>query len=95
MMPVFADFLNDITFTIEGNVYASQDYQSWNFTNKQYRDFWNIQDSQNIRFQGSGVVDGQGYWWWMREYLILNKGRRPRLVNMYRVRNCHFEGVKW
>jgi hypothetical protein len=58
MMPVFAKVLNDITFTIEGNVFASQDYQSWNFTQGSYLDFWQIWDSQNIKFQGSGLVDG-------------------------------------
>lgn len=49
----------------------------------------------NISFIGSGMVDGQGYWWWMREYVILNKGRRPRLVVLTRVRYGYFEGIKW
>jgi polygalacturonase len=41
------------------------------------------------------VVDGQGYWWWMREYLLLNKGKRPHLLQMVRVQNGYFTGVKW
>jgi polygalacturonase len=41
------------------------------------------------------VVDGQGYWWWMREYLILNKGRRPHLISFLRVQGGLFTGVKW
>lgn len=31
----------------------------------------------------------------MREYLILNKGTRPHLLALLRVRNIHMEGVKW
>lgn len=31
----------------------------------------------------------------MREYVMLNKGRRPYLVSMNRVQNGRFEGVKW
>jgi polygalacturonase len=31
----------------------------------------------------------------MREYVMLNKGRRPRLVQLNRVRNAIFEGVKY
>ena len=40
-------------------------------------------------------MDGHGYWWWMREYLILNKGTRPHLLAIQRVRNIRIEGVKW
>jgi polygalacturonase len=78
-------------------VFASQDYQSWNRSSngKDYIDFWTFDDSQNLTFHGTGLVDGGGYWWWMREYVMLNKGRRPRLVQLNRVRNALFEGVKY
>ena len=82
MMPVAAENLENIRFQIDGEVYASEDYQKWNKTGKYYADFWSINDSNNISFTGSGVVDGQGYWWWMREYALLNNGRRPHLLSM-------------
>ena len=95
MMPIKIAELNNIDFQIDGNVYASQDYQNWNFSGGCYWSFWEINDSQNLTFTGTGLVDGQGYWWWMREYLILNKGRRPYLVVMNRVKGAYFSGVKW
>jgi len=96
MMPVYANYLKNITFVIDGEVWASQDYQNCNKTSpSRYQDFWFIEDSEEIHFTGSGVVDGQGYWWWMREIAVLNNGKRPRLLQLSRVRNASFEYVKW
>jgi hypothetical protein len=49
--------------------------------------FWEIHDSSNLEFYGSGTIDGQGYAWWMREYLVLNYGNRPHMLRMDRVSN--------
>lgn len=57
--------------------------------------FWEIHDSEGIYFKGSGTVDGQGYWWWMRDYAVLNYGNRPHLLRMDRVRNARIEGINW
>lgn len=57
--------------------------------------FWEIHDSSDLSFSGSGQVDGQGYWWWMRDYAVLNYGNRPHLLRMDRVTNCRITGIKW
>ena len=57
--------------------------------------FWEIHDSSNLHFTGSGTVDGQGYWWWMRDYAVLNYGNRPHLLRMDRVRNVEIDGIRW
>jgi polygalacturonase len=57
--------------------------------------FWEIHDSDGVYFSGSGTVDGQGYWWWMRDYLVLNYANRPHLLRMERVRNSRIEGIRW
>jgi polygalacturonase len=57
--------------------------------------FWEFHDSDGLQFRGSGQVDGQGYWWWMRDYLVLNHGNRPHLLRMDRVRNVRIEGIRW
>jgi polygalacturonase len=80
MMPIAIYNVRNLTFTIDGTILASQDYQSWNVSGKTQLDFWSIQDSEYINVRGSGTVDGQGYWWWMREYIMANKGRRPHLI---------------
>ncbi len=59
MMPVAVAYLRDVTFQIDGEVYASQDYQSWNKSDpKHYLDFWSIDYSDSVSFTGSGLVDG-------------------------------------
>lgn len=57
--------------------------------------FWEIHDSSDLTFSGSGTVDGQGYWWWMREYAVLNYANRPHLLRMDRVSNVRIEGIRW
>lgn len=57
--------------------------------------FWEIHDSQDLHFMGNGTVDGQGYWWWMRDYLVLNYANRPHLLRMDRVKNVEIEGIMW
>lgn len=82
MMPVVVNNLYNVSIVIDGQVYASQDYQSWNRSTdgRSYVHFWLFSDCQNLSFTGVGTVDGGGYWWWMREYVQLNKGTRPRLI---------------
>lgn len=57
--------------------------------------FWEIHDSSNLEFYGSGTVDGQGYAWWMREYFVLNYANRPHLLRMDRVRDVKIQGIRW
>jgi polygalacturonase len=100
MMPIYVSHIYNVDLVVNGTVYASQDYESWNYTGNCYYNFWEINDSGNLTVTGSGVVDGQGFWWWMREYLAFfnlpgNKGARPHLVIMNRVKGAYFSGVKY
>jgi len=58
-------------------------------------DFWYIEDSSNLHIRGEGMIDGQGYWWWMREYIVANKHGRPHMLSMRRVQYCIIEGLKF
>eukprot|EP00351_Strombidinopsis_sp_SopsisLIS2011_P003359 CAMPEP_0116881022 /NCGR_PEP_ID=MMETSP0463-20121206/13077_1 /TAXON_ID=181622 /ORGANISM="Strombidinopsis sp, Strain SopsisLIS2011" /LENGTH=63 /DNA_ID=CAMNT_0004532437 /DNA_START=160 /DNA_END=351 /DNA_ORIENTATION=- len=63
-MPSVWDDLFDITFTVNGNVYASEDYMSWpnqtdsNGSKNSARYIWEIDNSSFLKFQGNGTVDG-------------------------------------
>jgi polygalacturonase len=48
-----------------------------------------------LEFHGTGTLDGQGYWWWMREYLVLNYANRPHMLRMDRCRNVKISGIRW
>jgi hypothetical protein len=100
MMPVQVDHIYNVDLVINGTVYASQDYESWNISGNRYISFWQISDAENITVTGHGTVDGQGFWWWMREYLHIfnipgNKAIRPYLFVMSRVKGAYFSGVKY
>lgn len=69
MMPSFFENLFDITFQVEGEVRLSEDHENWPNDGQSCNDFWHIVDSKNITLRGNGVINGQGYWWWMREYV--------------------------
>jgi hypothetical protein len=85
-MPFHFKSLSNITFTIDGAIVASEDNENWPMkTDNGLWDFWTIEDSENIHIRGSGSVEGKGYWWWMREYIVANKHGRPHLVKMERV----------
>ena len=94
-MPIQMGFLNTITFTVDGVIQLSDDYKSWPTTGNSVQHFWLIQDSESIHIQGTGLVEGQGYWWWMREYIVANPYGRPNMLAMRRVRHCIIEGVEF
>jgi polygalacturonase len=96
-MPFNMSYLNNITFTVDGYLHASEDNNNW--PNDIYGggtlDFIKIEDSENIHLRGSGTIDGHGYWWWMREYIQTNHHGRPHLIKMNRIKNCTIEGLKF
>ena len=57
-------------------------------------DFFSINDAENITFSGAGTIDGQGFNWWMREYIGKNILGRPKIFNIRRSRNFEFSGVR-
>ena len=73
-MPIYMNYIKNITFTIDGVIQLSEDNLNWpvaDVTGKNsILDFWRIEDSQNLHIKGTGRIEGQGYWWWMREYVV-------------------------
>jgi len=41
----------------------------------------------------SGTLDGQGFMWWIREWLNLNKAHRPKLLVFTSTRNIEFSDI--
>ena len=70
MMPFSLNNANDFTFTINGLIYLSEDFKAWPVnSNNDVNHFFVVNDVENLNIRGSGQIDGQGYWWWMREYV--------------------------
>jgi hypothetical protein len=83
MYPTQIFGVNNLTITIDGTVRVSEDNINWpNETEGNCWDFWTFRDMDYLHIRGSGEIDGQGYWWWMREYVIKNHAGRPHLLRM-------------
>lgn len=97
MMPSYFENIKDMTFTIEAILYFSEDSENWPLESdgNRVQDFFHVQDSQRIHIRGNGTIEGQGYWWWNREYLMLNKHNRPNMIRLIRVQDALIEGVSF
>ena len=95
-MPIYANYLRNVTIRIDGTIKFSKRHREWSMRSESaYHDCIQFKDGENIRIVGNGTIDGQGYMWWVREWLSLNKHKRPVLLKMQRVRNIEITGVRW
>jgi hypothetical protein len=110
MMPVKFENLDGIIIRIDGDIKASKRHTRWevdyvwdvkNKTTGEGKwkvEIWNfidIQYSTNLKFEGKGSVDGQGFMWWLREYVQKNPAGRPNLIEMKSCEHVEFTGIKW
>jgi polygalacturonase len=52
-----------------------------------------MHDNKNLKITGKGWLDGQGFMWWIREFLQKNIHRRPNMVSMERCVDLEWEGL--
>ena len=52
-----------------------------------------FKDSSHLTIKGEGVVEGNGYDWWDREWKKQNPITRPHLVNLWRVHHAEVAGI--
>lgn len=64
--------LRNITLTIEGEVLMSKDHLFWPHTSNKYVALLSIDDVEGLIIRGAGSIDGQGYMWWVREFIGMN-----------------------
>ena len=82
MLEVAAFNLTDITFEINGEIVFPDDQTLYPHFGNSYSDLIYLENCKNIHFKGSGSLEGQGYWWWVNEFLGKNKYGRPHLVHV-------------
>lgn len=90
--------LVDVTIQLDGNVYASENWEDWPYiddtVNYVRMNFWSITDSNNVKIMGKGTIDGRGYLWWAREWRQKNgKGGRPFVLYFTRTSNIEVTGI--
>ena len=104
MMPFTVEHLQDVKIVLNGDVYASENWEEWpsqiptptscDLTHTKM-DFWTFVDSTNISISGKGMMDGRGFMWWQREWLRLEdkKGQRPVLIKYLRCFHIELQGI--
>lgn len=102
LMPIDVGPLKEsvpITFRIDGTLLASKDAFNYYHTKQEHHttdpDILVFRDWTGFKVEGSGTVDGQGYMWWIREYLQTNPlhMKRPRLFNGYNLVDFEMSGI--
>lgn len=59
-------------------------------------DWWTFIHCDGLTFESqskTGVIDGQGYMWWIRELFGLNGAGRPKLIAIIESRNIEMSGL--
>lgn len=64
MTQVALSYLKDITLMIDGTIRFSNEMDKYGDT--QNEPFLDFPQSEGIRIQGTGLLDGQGLNWWRR-----------------------------
>ena len=96
-MPIVVSGLNDITITVDGTLLACKNYLDYPHPEGggDSPDLIVFSEITNLLWQGTGVIDGQGFMWWQREYLQKNIYGRPHLHTLKHSRNVEYTGIKW
>lgn len=96
MYPIRAYNFTNITFTIDGTIKLSKNHHKFPLDKKdKIYSLFDFEDIENIKFQGVGTIDGQGYMWWVREYISRNPHGRPHLIKIRGALNLEFTGIRW
>ena len=94
-LPVRSEHIINITVQIDGTLLVSKDYKSFpNKDSNNIEDFFTFRFCHDLVFKGEGVIDGQGFMWWIREFISKNTYGRPLLVVFRDSQNIEWTGVK-
>ena len=105
MMTVKYEGLTNVSVRIDGTIKASKRHTMYPFdlSYNEEKDTWKYRVhhflqfdwAKKVVFKGKGTVDGQGFMWWMREYIVNNPYERPNLIDMNYGQQIEFTGIRW
>lgn len=99
MLPVQAQYLDNLTLIVLGQLVASKNCLQWNdIYPGEKMHFLTFQNCNNLEVRGGGKIDGRGYHWWivfllgMQRYLDHNSSR-PHLIWVNKCINISFHDI--
>ena len=79
MMPMDFTNMTNVVIRIEGTIKASKRHvmypldMTYSYKKGKWKDaikdFMVFDGAENVTFRGNGTVDGQGFMWWLREFI--------------------------
>ena len=95
-MPIASDGLDTVTLWIDGEIVFPDDQSQFPAPDeKHYDNLLQFTNCNNLVFTGtgSGAIEGQGYWWWVNEFLGRNKYQRPHMLYIEVCQHILFEKI--
>jgi hypothetical protein len=85
----------NLVFQLDGELIMPEAYwQQWPQTLPgSYDNFLNFFDVTNLTIRGSGRIDGQGWWWWVMNVLLIETANRPIMLNVQFCENVTLTGL--
>ncbi len=83
MMPIAAEGVSDVTIAIDAEIVYPDERSAFPADDgKNYNPLLYFHNCKNLVFtgSGSGAIEGQGYWWWVFEFLNENQYERPHML---------------
>ena len=90
----YIDNVINISFTIDGNIYLSNNTELWPMDYKNhFIHAFSFRNSSNVSIKGNGVINGQGYIWWKKFKDNLITRHRPTIIYFSVSSSILIEGI--
>jgi len=96
LMPISIAKLDRVTFQIDGNLIANADVDAWPLdeNGRVAGALMRFQDCRDFVMRGGGLIDGNGFEWWVLTITGKLKRGRPHLVVMHNMVDTLIEGLR-
>lgn len=97
LMPsTFSDLFN-VTLRVNGTILQSVNHLQYphggnrgdntSRSEEPYNAMFHFEKCEGVALDGNGVIEGQGFKWWVREFLSQNQYQRPFMIYFHLSRN--------
>eukprot|EP00475_Leptophrys_vorax_P002192 TRINITY_DN11249_c0_g1_i1.p1 TRINITY_DN11249_c0_g1~~TRINITY_DN11249_c0_g1_i1.p1 ORF type:complete len:439 (+),score=108.58 TRINITY_DN11249_c0_g1_i1:67-1383(+) len=95
MYTVLTTDVDNLVINVSGTLIAHDNYTYWEIRQGGYGHFLQFVNCNNLTITGNGdgVIDGQGYNWWLEEILVQLHHGRPHLISVSETRNLLIEKI--
>jgi polygalacturonase len=95
MYPLLITGVDNLVVNLSGTIFAHDNYTYWELRWGAYGTLWEFDNCNNLTITGNGqgTIDGQGYNWWLQEFLVKLPYNRPHLILISASRDILVENI--